>query len=110
MTRVVTGRKDDTAIGLEPCDCKFSGGSCCQTDVRYVKAHSHERSAYDLTNHLARQACVTAHYDTACGRVTFTYPCSIGRYELYNIKRSQAITGGASYFSANTGDGFYHCH
>jgi len=63
MTGVMAGGEDDTSIGLKPCYGKLGGRCGGQADIRNVKAHTHEGTAYHLADHLSGEACITAYYN-----------------------------------------------
>ena len=50
---VVAGGDDDAAAGAFHGDSQFRGGGGCQSDVYYVEAHAHERTADHVAHHFA---------------------------------------------------------
>ena len=61
---VMAGGDDYAAIGAERADCEFGSRRGSQSDIHYVKAHSHQGATDDAVNHHTRYACVTTYDDS----------------------------------------------
>ena len=83
LTWVVACGKDYASAGTLLRYSYFGCRSGCKSDVHDIEAHSHQGAAYHILHHLARDACITAHYNliarNLCG---FADKCCVGRYEL----------------------------
>ena len=111
LTGIMTGRDDDAAIGSGHRHGQFGGRCRSQSDVHHVETHAHERAAYDVLHHLARDASVATYNDfVAAARRMFANERGVGRREFHNVERVERIARCSADSSADAGNRFNQCH
>ena len=105
LTWIVACCDDDATVGTAPANSQFCCGRCGETDIYNIEAHTHERSAHHVFNHLARDAGITTN-NNFIALACFADESGISRRELYNVKRIEGVTCGTAYCSADSRNRF----
>ena len=104
-SRIVAGSNDDAATSPFHRDCDFGCGSRGESDVDYVEAHSHKRSANHILHHRSGDAGISAdHYLVALDRSCTADEGCVGRCELYYIEGIERVSSPSSDGSSDSRD------
>ena len=114
VARVVRRGDDDAAGCLLHRHSHLRSGGGGEADVDNVEAHTHERSADDILDHLAGDACIASDdygvgvcdWGLSAFRDAAADECGVGRRKLHDVKGIEPLTGASAYGAADARYGF----